>query len=173
MKPMRNVAKNIFGAVAGAALVATPMMTANAQEATPANNNVTGASVQTRPYPYMDISSVRPMVALDGVERNSTNRIVITFWASNDPQWDRVWNELEQAADRLYAEGVPVSLYRAADLNNLENDSTISIHSNGEEKAATTVFPRSSDIQNASYEAGVLYAAQLNPQVAALGYGTN
>lgn len=172
---MAITAKQALGAFLGATLAATPMAAANAQDAEPiaANCNLTPASSQTPPYPFMDISSVRPHIALQGVERNSTNRVVITFWATNDAQWNRVWGEVRQAADCLHADGVPVSLYRAADPDHIENDGMLSIHLDGEEEAATTVFPRSSNILGATYAEGRRVGTSINPQVAALSYEAN
>lgn len=101
------------------------------------------------------------------------NRVVITFWATNDAQWNRAWGEISDAADRLHAAGVPVSLYRAADANQFANDSLITIHSNGDEKAGATIFPRSQDILANTYVEGLRVGAEINPQITALGYGTN
>lgn len=109
------------------------------------------------PYPHRDIRSVRPALAEEGIKRASQGRIVITIWGSTD----RVRAELRQAADELFAEGVPISLYYAGAINDWKNTGYLTFHSNGEQLAHSLVYPNTSDIRQTMIEAGKRYAKRL------------
>jgi len=161
---MTSLARQTLGAFAGAALIATPIVAANAQD----NASVRTVSAQTTaPYPLRDISGVRPTLAEQGIIRASTGRIVITLWGSTD----RVRGELRMAADDLHAAGVPVSLYYAADTDDRPNSGWITLHSNNEQLTRGVVFPNQTRIREETRDAGMRYAQRLGTEVASLSLG--
>lgn len=163
---MTSLARKTLGAFAGAALIATPFVAANAED----NASVQTVSTQaTAPYPLRDISGVRPTLAEQGVIRASTGRIVITLWGSTD----RVRGELRMAADDLHAAGVPVSLYYAADTDNEPNNGWVTIHSNSEQLARATIFPNQTNIRESTRAAGMQFAQRLGTEVASLSLGSD
>ena len=161
---MTSLAKRTLGAFASAALLATPMVAAFAQDNDPVQSVSTQANA---PYPLRDISGVRPTLAEQGVIRASTGRIVITLWGSTD----RVRGELRLAADDLHAAGVPVSLYYAADVDDQPNSGWITMHSNNEQLTRGVVFPNQTRIREATRDAGMRYAQRLGTEVASLSLG--
>ena len=125
MKPMRNVAKNIFGAVAGAALVATPMVAAIAQDAaTPANMNVAAATIDPLQVQYVDATSETIGGARGFAAAASHDKIAIVVWGGNQTIQQEAYN----AARDLVGAGIPTAFVLAPDHNGSDAEAVMQVY---------------------------------------------
>lgn len=111
--------------MAGAALVATPMVTAIAQDAaTPANMNVAAASVTTPQVQFVDAQNRTPNDARILAAAASTDQIAIVVWGGNRTIQQEAYN----AARDLVGMGIPAAFVLAPDDNGLVNDAALQVY---------------------------------------------
>tara|TARA_R110000850_G_scaffold38800_28_gene101014 strand:- start:5381 stop:5893 length:513 start_codon:yes stop_codon:yes gene_type:complete len=167
MKPMRNVANKIFGAVASAALVATPVAMANAEDAvTSANTNVAVATVDPLQVQYVGAQDQTLNDARTLVADASHNKVAIVVWGGNRTLQQEAYN----AALDLVDMGIPTAFVLAPDHNSSEAEAVMQVYAGSRPYTDAAIGTDHANIVRTTMrEAGVVAYRDAFPQrVAAL-----
>jgi len=123
MKPMRNVANKMFGAVAAGAMAMTPM--AAFSQAAPANQNVTPVAVAvSTPFATFNDTDQTPDFVRTGAAMASRDKIAIVVFSGNRD----LQREAYQAALQLRDEGVPLALILGPSLDPSNSSAAIQVY---------------------------------------------
>ena len=142
---MATLAKKAFGAFAGAAMLATPLATATAEDA--ANNNAQATRMAAT------ATSVAPEVqfvnAMDRTENDarilaaaaSTDKVAIVVWGGNRA----IQQEAFFAARDLAGAGIPTAFVLAPDGNGIDADAYMQIYAASTPRRSGTIANNGSE----------------------------
>ncbi|MEL7197910.1 MAG: hypothetical protein AAGL10_06310 [Pseudomonadota bacterium] len=119
---MASLARNIFGAVAGAALLATP--TASAIAETPANQNVSATTVAPLQVQYVDATGQSMRGAQGFAAAASRDKVAIVVWGGDRALQQEAYN----AARDLTSVGIPAAFVLAPDHNSISGDAVFQVY---------------------------------------------
>ncbi|WP_156874189.1 hypothetical protein [Sphingorhabdus lutea] len=129
MKPMRNVANKIFGAVAAGALALTPTATFAQEAPIPANLNTsagTAVEVETPFVTFNDTDRSIRFVQSGAAEASRDKIAIVVFSGNRDLQ-----REAYQAALQLRDERVPLALILGPSLDPTNSSASIQVYAEG------------------------------------------
>jgi len=124
---MASLAKMAFGAIAGTAMMATPLATATAEDAANSNAQVTQVAATAAVTPQVQFVN-----AMDRTENDarilaaaaSTDKVAIVVWGGNRA----IQQEAFFAARDLAGAGIPTAFVLAPDGNGIEADAYLEIY---------------------------------------------
>ena len=124
---MASLAKMAFGAIAGTAMMATPLATATAEDA--ANNNaqvtqVAAAAAVTPEVQFIDAQSFTTNDARFTAANASRDKVAIVVWGGNRA----LQQEAYFAARDLAGAGIPTAFVLAPDHNSLSDDAVMLVY---------------------------------------------
>lgn len=148
---MATLAKKAFGAFAGAAMLATPLATATAEDAANNNAQVTQVAAVTPQVQFVNATDRTENDARFLAATASRDKVAIVVWGGNRALQQEAYN----AARDLAGAGIPTAFVLAPDHNSLSDDAVMQVY------AAST--PRS----DAAY--GTNYAGEVRSNMRSAG----
>lgn len=141
---MASLAKLAFGAIAGTAMMATPLATATAEDAANSNAQVTQVTAATAATPQVQFVN-----AMDRTENDarflaataSRDKVAIVVWGGNRA----IQQEAYFAARDLAGAGIPTAFVLAPDGNGIDADAYMQIYAASTPRLSGTIANNGSE----------------------------